>query len=270
LAVISRNGRASRAASRRKWNAIRTSCSLQTQTNPIAAPAVARPSAPLNPLQEVVTPDRNYGPARLASGVAATPYARRLAFDRKIDIAEVKGSGADSRIVGRDVAAFKRANAVAAQVKAQYDANLYTEIAFGGMRATIARRWAESKRTIPHFQLTMDVEIDRLRALRESINAELQSRSQHLARKVSLNDLLIEGWAAALSKVPDGNVVWMEDKILRFSQIDLGIAVSVEGGLLTPVLRDVGQKSARDISEICTDLIARARYRKTRDLRSAR
>ena len=226
---------------------------------PITALRTVVPPRTLTPFEEVFSPPSNYGPARLSSGVHVTPYARRLAAERRLNLGDIRGSGPSGRIVGRDALSVKLADHRDSQIKDLYDAQLYVEIPIDTMRSAIARRLTESKQTIPHFQLTMEVEIDRLLSRRESINAASPGAAR---RTISLNDLVIEGWAIALSRMPDANAVWAGDKILKFSQVDIAVAVSVDNGLLTPVLRDLVGKSTVEISRMTRDVIERSRARK--------
>ncbi len=225
----------------------------------------------MDPFREVRTPERNFGPAKLPGGAAVTPLARRLAGERGIDLSRVTGSGPHGRIVARDVetAAPSAASATtvrglsAAQVKALYDAIAYEEVPLDGMRRTIATRLVEAKQTIPHFYLTADIEISRLIAMREEANAAApQDKDGNPAFKFSLNDFMIKAWAAALQRVPAANAVWAGDRILRFAHSDIGIAVALEGGLITPVVRNAEAKSLTVISAEMRDLAARARLKK--------
>jgi pyruvate dehydrogenase E2 component (dihydrolipoamide acetyltransferase) len=133
------------------------------------------------------------------------------------------------------------------------------------MRGTIAKRLVQAKQTIPHFYLTADVEIGRLLALREDANAAAPRAGdgrEEAAFKLSVNDLVIKAWAAALQRVPAANAVWAEDRILRFRHADISVAVSIEGGLITPVIRQAESKSLSAISSEMKDLAARARAKK--------
>jgi pyruvate dehydrogenase E2 component (dihydrolipoamide acetyltransferase) len=131
------------------------------------------------------------------------------------------------------------------------------------MRRTIASRLMQANQTIPHFHLTADVEIGRLLELREEANAAAPARPDGgPAVKLSVNDFVIKAWAAALQRVPAANVVWAEDRILRFRHCDIGVAVAIEGGLITPVIRRVELKSLSAISTEMKDLAARARARR--------
>ena len=216
------------------------------------------------------TPERNYGPAKLAGGTFTTPLARRLASERGIDLARVTGSGPHGRIVANDIAnaalpaAAMATGASAAQVKALYEGIAYEEVPLDSMRRTIAKRLIEAKQTIPHFYLTADMDAGRLIAMREEANAAAPVQDGQPAFKLSLNDFIIKAWAAALQRIPAANAVWAEDRILRFTHSDIGIAVAIEGGLITPVLRNAEQKSLTAISAEMRDLLVRARVEKTR------
>ncbi len=221
--------------------------------------------------REVRTPDRNYGPAKVASGGYITPLARRLASERGIDVSRLSGSGPHGRIVAGDVEKAQLASsggtmatgASFAQVKALYDGVDHVEVPLDGMRATIAKRLVEAKQTIPHFYLTADIEIGRLMAMREEANkAAPKSKDGDAAFKLSLNDFVIKAWAAALQRIPAANAVWAGDRILRFKSSDIGIAVALEGGLITPVIRNAEQKSLTAISAEVRDLAERARAKK--------
>jgi len=253
---------------------------------PMAAPAAAAQGAAaapikLDPFFEVRTPQRNYGPARLAGGRSATPLARRLAAEGGIDLAAISPSGPHGRIVARDVEAVARAAPKAAprpveapgvvlaagpsaeEVKALYRDVPFQEVPLDGMRRIIATRLVQAKQTIPHFYLTADVEIGRLIALREEANAAAPKDDDgKVAFKLSLNDLIIKAWAAALQRVPAANAVWAQDRILRFQHCDIGVAVAIEGGLIAPVIRRAEMKALSAISNEMKELAARARARK--------
>jgi pyruvate dehydrogenase E2 component (dihydrolipoamide acetyltransferase) len=250
-------------------------------TTPAAAPArAAAPIAisqatpvprtiPLDPFREVRTPERNFGPAKLPGGAFTTPLARRLASERGIDLSRVTGSGPHGRIVASDVekaapaAPALATGASAAQVKALYEGIAYEEVPLDSMRRTIAKRLIEAKQTIPHFYLTADMDVGRLIAMREEANAAAPNdKDGEPAFKLSLNDFIVKAWAAALQRVPAANAVWAEDRILRFTHSDIGIAVAIEGGLITPVIRNAEVKSLTAISAEMRDLADRARVKK--------
>ncbi len=234
------------------------------------APAIARVrSIALDPFREVRTPERNFGPARLANGTAVTPLARRLAAEAGIDLTRVDGSGPHGRIRARDV---ERATAqtappvapagAAERIKAHYAGTPYEEVPLDAMRRTIARRLVESTQNIPHFYLAADIEVDRLIDLRAEANGAAPSdRDGHPAFRLSINDFIIKAWALALQRVPAANAVWADDRILRFKHSDVGVAVAIESGLLTPVIRRAEIKTLTAISAEMKDLSARARAR---------
>lgn len=219
----------------------------------------------LDPWNEVRTPERNFGPARRHDGVVLTPLARRLAAQRNIDIATLTGTGPRGRVLARDVTEApgeKSATSLVSRTPmalAGYDPNSYEAVPVDTMRATIARRLVDSKQTIPHFYLTTDVAIGKLLALRSELNGAPDDRSN---MRLSLNDFVIKAWAAALMRVPAANAIWADDRILKFRHADLGVAVAIDGGLITPVVRNADAKTLTAISGEMKDLAERARARK--------
>jgi pyruvate dehydrogenase E2 component (dihydrolipoamide acetyltransferase) len=247
------------------------------QAAAIAAAPIVQPrreSAPikLDPFFEVRTPPRNFGPAQLAGGTFVTPLARRLAAENGIDLTRLRGSGPHGRIVARDIEETPRPSRApsiapaegpsAAEIKALYVPDSYEEVPLDGMRRTIAARLTQAA-TVPHFYLMTDVAIDRLIALREEANASaLKDREGNPAFKLSVNDFVIRALALSLQRVPAANAVWAGDRILRFKHSDIGIAVALDGGLITPVLRAAETKSLSTISAEMKELAARARDKK--------
>src|SRR5271169_902903 len=236
-----------------------------TPERPMAHAGGAPQPIKLDPFFEVRTPERNFGPAQLSGGVTVTPLARRLAAEAGIDLARVRGSGPHGRIVARDVETTPPSPAAAAptapggpsaeQVKTLYDPASYEEVMLDAMRRTIAARLLQAKQTIPHFYVTADVEIDRLKALREEVNAAApKDRDGAPLFKLSLNDFIIRALALALRRVPGANAVWASDRILRFKRADIGVAVALEGGLITPIVRAADTKSVSAISAEMKDL----------------
>jgi pyruvate dehydrogenase E2 component (dihydrolipoamide acetyltransferase) len=249
----------------------------------VAAPAKPAAVVHLEPFREVRTPERNYGPARLPSGGTVTPLARRLASEAGVDLARVSASGPHGRILARDVgvaiasgagaAAAMHAPAIVApsaapsaeKVKALYVPGSYEEVAVDGMRRTIAARLTQAKQTIPHFYLTADFELDALLEVRDQANEKVRRNADGKpAYKLSVNDFLIKALAAALQRVPAANAAWAEDRILYFNNADISVAVAIDGGLITPVLRNADQKSVAMISQEMKELAARARAKKLR------
>ena len=155
-------------------------------------------------------------------------------------------------------AAPKPAPVSAAQVAAAYEGRPYEEVPLDGMRRTVAARLTEAKQTIPHFYLRRSVRLDALLDLRTRLNAQLEKRDV----KLSVNDFIIKACALALQEVPDANAVWAGDRILRLAPSDVAVAVAVDGGLFTPVLRDAEAKTLSALSTEMKDLATRARSRK--------
>jgi pyruvate dehydrogenase E2 component (dihydrolipoamide acetyltransferase) len=238
----------------------------------LAATSVAAPIM-LDPFREVRTPERNWGPARLASGATVTPLARRLAGQAGIDLTRIVASGPRGRIVASDVEkAIASAPAAgmalrpapsADRIKALYPEGSYEEVPLDSMRRTIASRLVEAVQTIPHFYLSTDVVIERLEAVRKEANeSTLPGPGGEPAPKLSLNDFIIKALALALARVPAANAVWAEDRILRFKSSDIGVAIAIDGGLVTPVVRQADRKTLLEISAEVKDFAARARVRK--------
>ncbi|MDU8945696.1 pyruvate dehydrogenase complex dihydrolipoamide acetyltransferase [Ovoidimarina sediminis] len=212
--------------------------------------------------------------------IFASPLARRIAKDKGLDLAQIKGSGPKGRIVKADVekaepgkAAAPAASASAAPapspaaapagpaadaVMAMFGDREFEEVKLDGMRKTIAARLGEAKQTIPHFYLRRDIQLDALLKFRGELNKQLESRGV----KLSVNDFIIKACAIALQQVPDANAVWAGDRILKLKPSDVAVAVAIEGGLFTPVLKDAHTKSLSALSAEMKDLAARARDRK--------
>jgi pyruvate dehydrogenase E2 component (dihydrolipoamide acetyltransferase) len=227
----------------------------------------------LDPFFEVRTPSRNFGPAKTAGGTSITPLARRLAGENGIDLSRMSGSGPHGRIVAADVeGAMAKSGSMtgggrsapaatgmsSSQVKALYQGVEFEEVPLDGMRSTIARRLVEAKQTIPHFYLVAVVTMDALLKIREEANAGAPKDTY----KLSVNDFVIKALALALQRVPAANAVWAGDRILRFKHSDVGVAVAIDGGLLTPVIRNADGKSLSAISNEMKDLAARAKEKK--------
>jgi pyruvate dehydrogenase E2 component (dihydrolipoamide acetyltransferase) len=217
--------------------------------------------------REVRSPDRNFGPARIAGGVTVTPLARRLAGENGIDLSRIAGTGPHGRIVARDVEAniaqaptpSIAAGPSSSDILALYRDVPFEEVPLDGMRKTIAARLTQAKQTIPHFYLTADVTIDALLKLRAEANAAGEG-----TYRLSVNDFVIKALALALRRVPAANAIWANDRILRFARADIGVAVALEGGLMTPVIRSADEKSLSAISNEMRSLAERARDRKLR------
>ncbi len=249
-----------------------------------AAPAAA--AAPAASAPETAAPAAAAAPAPAAPAasngarVFASPLARRIAADKGLDLSQITGTGPHGRIVKADVlgstapaaapqsaAAAPAAAAPAAapatgpstdMVTRMYQDRAYTEVPLDGMRKTIAARLTEAKQTIPHFYLRRDIRLDALLKFRGELNAKLAARGV----KLSVNDFIIKACALALQSVPDANAVWASDRILKLTPSDVAVAVAIEGGLFTPVLKDAEMKSLSALSAEMKDLATRARDRK--------
>ncbi|GAA5662334.1 pyruvate dehydrogenase complex dihydrolipoamide acetyltransferase [Brucella intermedia] len=238
---------------------------------PVTAPAPAKAEQP--------------AAANKGDRVFASPLARRIAKESGVDITAVKGTGPHGRVVQRDVeaaltsggvkAAAPKAEAVSATapkpmsddaVLKLFEEGTYEIVPHDGMRKTIARRLVESKQTVPHFYLTIDCELDALLALRSQINAAAPmiktEKGEVPAYKLSVNDLVIKAVALALRDIPEANVSWTEGGMVKHKRADVGVAVSIPGGLITPIVRQSESKTLSAISNEMKDLAKRARDRK--------
>ncbi|WP_137930706.1 pyruvate dehydrogenase complex dihydrolipoamide acetyltransferase [Mesorhizobium comanense] len=229
------------------------------------------------------------------SGGRATPLARRLAREAGIALASIAGTGPHGRVVKADVEAAVAGGAKAApeakappaevptttapapakpmsddQVLRLFEEGSYELVPHDNMRKTIARRLVEAKSTIPHFYLTLDCELDALLALRSQLNAaapmkktgEQSNGGEAPVYKLSVNDMVIKAMAIALKAVPDANASWTESAMVKHKHADVGVAVSIPGGLITPIIRHADEKTLSTISNEMKDLASRARSRK--------
>jgi len=252
-----------------------------------AAPAAAAPAAEAKaeaPKAEAAAPAAaTPAPAAPAasdgSRIFATPLARRIAADKGLDLAAIKGSGPHGRIIKADVEnataqpAAAKADAPSAaaapatkgaamasgpttdQVIKMYEGRTFEEVKLNGMRKTVAARLTEAKQSVPHFYLRRDIELDALMKFRSQLNKTLEPRGV----KLSVNDFIIKACALALQQVPEANAVWAGDRTLKFTASDVAVAVAVDGGLFTPVLQDAEMKSLSALSAQMKDLAGRAR-----------
>ena len=234
---------------------------------PAAPPPAAAPEAP-SPAPEPETKPATKPPA-VPSGdggrIMASPLARRLATEKGLDLAQIRGSGPNGRITKSDVLAAEGSGAAVATVLGPAPAastapGAYEDVPLDGMRRIVARRLVESKRTVPHFYLSIDCQIDALLDLRKQANAGPVAEVEGF--KLSVNDFIIRASALALRKVPAANASFMEDAIRYYGEVHVAVAVAVEGGLITPVVRNADTKGVAAISKEMRDLAARARARK--------
>jgi pyruvate dehydrogenase E2 component (dihydrolipoamide acetyltransferase) len=248
---------------------VSTAPAAATQKSPTPSSAPSAPAA-------AAVPATN-GHARVFS----SPLARRLAKEAGIDVSRIRGSGPHGRVVARDIeSARSGGTALRApgapgpaplpiqapsddKIRALFEPGSYEIVPHDTMRKVIARRIAEAKLTIPHFYLTTTCTIDRLLSAREDINSTAPKGDDGKPTyKVSVNDFVIKAMALALMKVPDANVTWTEGGMLKHKHADVGVAVSIPGGLITPIVRKAEHKSLIEISSEMRDYAARARARR--------
>jgi pyruvate dehydrogenase E2 component (dihydrolipoamide acetyltransferase) len=270
------------------------------ETRPAAAPQDEGKGTGQGRAQQKVSPrPEEAAPAAVSKGeglrtnghggrIFSSPLARRLAKEAGIDLSRVQGSGPHGRVVARDIDAAKSGNGVRApttapsaaptsgapasapvaamaddKVRALFEEGSYEVIPHDNIRKIIAQRLVQAKQTIPHFYLTLDCTIDKLLAAREEINASApKDKDGKPAYKLSVNDFVIKALALALQRVPDANVTWTEGGMLKHKRSDVGVAVSIPGGLITPVVRNADTKPVSVISAEMKDYAARARTRK--------
>ena len=263
-----------------------------------AAPDGAHASyARVDQAPEGAKPNGAAQPGASGGRIFASPLARRIAKQEGVDLAAVKGSGPHGRVIQRDVQAAieggtakagaaakpetkaatpadKPAPKTAAaggapaglsldQVKGFYEKGSFEEVPLDGMRKTIAKRLTEAMQVAPHFYLTVDCELDALMKLRETLNGSAgKDKDGKPLFKLSVNDFVIKAMGLALTRVPTANAVCAEDRILRFKHAEVGVAVAIDGGLFTPVIRKADQKTLSTISNEMKDFAGRARAKK--------
>ena len=228
--------------------------SSANQNKPAAAPAPAAASVPAP----------SAAPAPQASGkdVKASPLAKRIAEQKGVSLSGIQGTGPHGRIIRADVEEAKSSPRGAAGAAVSYGRNPqeYTEVPNNNMRKVIAKRLLESKQTVPHFYLSVDCDINSLLAARERINdAAPKDKEGKPAYKISVNDMIIKATAQALKIVPAANATWTDAAILQYNNLDISVAVAIDGGLITPIVKNADQKSLAAISAEVKDLAGRAR-----------
>jgi pyruvate dehydrogenase E2 component (dihydrolipoamide acetyltransferase) len=262
----------------------------QPAAAPVTASAQAKPATPAPQAQAPKPAPTEQKPAVNGHGggasgdrVFSSPLARRLAKDAGIELGRIQGTGPHGRVIARDVEAAKAGGGLRApvaapasagapasapsmsdqQIRALYEEGSYDFIPHDGMRRTIAQRLTASTQTVPHFYLTIDCDIGKLLDAREEINASApKDKDGKPAYKLSVNDFVIKALALALQKVPDANVSWTDAGMLRHKHSDVGVAVAMPNGLITPIIRNAESKSLSTISNEMKDFAARARARK--------
>jgi pyruvate dehydrogenase E2 component (dihydrolipoamide acetyltransferase) len=247
------------------------------------APAAAPAAKPTPPAAAAPAPQAA-APAVQTNGhsrIFSSPLARRLAKEAGIEVARINGTGPHGRVIARDVEEAKSGKGLKApaatpagapalapsmsdkQILALFEPGSYEIVPHDGMRRTIAQRLTASVQTIPHFYLTIDCDIGKLLAAREEINAAApKDKEKKPLYKLSVNDFVIKAMAVALQRKPDCNVSWTESGMLKHKHSDIGVAVAMPGGLITPIIRKAETKSLSTISGEMKDFAARARARK--------
>ncbi|MEL7178817.1 MAG: pyruvate dehydrogenase complex dihydrolipoamide acetyltransferase [Pseudomonadota bacterium] len=244
---------------------------------PAAAPAATAEAPAAEAAPAAAAAPAPAAPAKDGQRIFATPLARRIAADKGLDLTTITGSGPHGRIVKADVenataapkaaAPAAKADAPAATMAAGPDTDVvlktyadrpFEEVQLDGMRKTIAARLTEAKQSVPHFYLRRDIQLDALLKFRSQLNKQLEPRGV----KLSVNDFIIKACALALQQEPEANAVWAGDRTLKFEKSDVAVAVAIEGGLFTPVLKDAEMKSLSALSAEIKDLATRARDRK--------
>ena len=245
---------------------------------PAAAPAAAAPAPKPAPAPQAAAP------APQANGhdrIFSSPLARRLAKEAGIEMGRISGTGPHGRIIARDVEEAKSGKGLKApaaapagapalapsmsdkQILSLFEPGSYDIVPHDGMRRTIAQRLTASIQTIPHFYLTIDCEIGKLLTAREEINkAAPTDKDKKPLYKLSVNDFVIKAMAVALQKIPNCNVSWTEGGMVKHHHSDIGVAVAMPGGLITPIIRKAETKTLSTISSEMKDFAARARARK--------
>jgi pyruvate dehydrogenase E2 component (dihydrolipoamide acetyltransferase) len=214
--------------------------------------------------------------------IFASPLARRLAKESGVDLAALTGSGPHGRVIERDVKsaiaggvtraestpASQPASGISDSITRKYFApGSFEDVPLDSMRKAIARRMTEAVQSIPHFYLNVDCEIDALLRLREDFNSAAPKGTDGAPTwKISVNDFIVKALALALKRVPDANVSYTRDALLRHKSSDVGVAVSIPGGLITPIIRNADSKSVREISAEIKELAARAKERRLKPM----
>jgi len=290
IAVLAGEGEDVKAAASAVTTAPAKASEKKVEAAPVSSPRQETARAPTQPAQKPAPAAGERSPPKAAVGtqqaahgnrVFSSPLARRLAKEAGIDLGRVQGSGPHGRVIARDIDVAKsgkglRAPAVGGpqgvavtpamsdqQILSLYEPSSYELVPHDGMRRTIAQRLTASVQTVPHFYLTIDCDIGKLLAAREEINAAApKDKDGKPSYKLSVNDFVIKALALALQRISDANVSWTEGGMLKHKHSDIGVAVALPGGLITPIVRSAESKSLSAISNEMRDLAARARARK--------
>ncbi|TGM98675.1 pyruvate dehydrogenase complex dihydrolipoamide acetyltransferase [Leptospira dzoumogneensis] len=230
------------------------------KTENVVSSTIPEPEEEEVPAPKESSVSRGLSPGALEGRIKASPLAKRLAEESGIDLSKIRGSGPDGRIIKRDIE--NGISSFSSSGTSPFAGEIIQEekLPISGMRKTIASRLVHSKTHQPHFYLDMEIDVDALVHLRENFNSDLKESGEEI--KLSINDFIIRASALALLKVPEVNSSWREDHILKHGRVDIGVAVSIEGGLITPYVRNADKRSVLEIGRTVKELASRARERK--------
>ncbi|MBM3617869.1 MAG: pyruvate dehydrogenase complex dihydrolipoamide acetyltransferase [Alphaproteobacteria bacterium] len=281
IALLLEDGEDKKALDSYKPKAAAAEATKTEETKGDAAPAAAAPAAAQAPVAGLAKPSFSLPPQSVAAkapaasrvqnsgDIFASPLARRVADQEGIDLKQVFGTGPNGRILVADVQEAK-ANGVGGAFGSggrgvSRNPVDYFEVPVSSMRKVIARRLTESKQWVPHFYLNVEINLDKLLEVRKELNSEASAglpKGEQPPFKLSVNDFIIKAVGLAMKKVPASNASWIDDKVYQYNNVDVSVAVAIEGGLITPIVQNADQKSVIAISNEMKDLAGRARQGK--------
>lgn len=250
--------------------AVAQSSAVSEEKKSVAPAASSAPAAPVAPAASKapsapVAPAAPKAAASVGGRTKASPLAKRIAEQQGIDISAVIGSGPNGRVIRADVEQALRSGTGGGGGMVRRNPQEFFQIPHSGMRKVIARRLLESKQTVPHFYLTVEIALDALMQARAELNDYAQAKAGKggtAAYKISVNDMVIKAVALGLRDKPECNVSWYDDAMIQYNNVDISVAVATEGGLITPIVKNADQKSLPQISNEMKDLAKRARENK--------
>lgn len=222
---------------------------VQTAAQNVSVPAVASQSA-MQASAQATQAAQNFG-----GDVKASPLAKRIAKDGNVSLGQIQGSGPHGRVLKDDVVSFMNSGGSARSGAVVRNSQEFYAVKNSNIRKVIARRLLESKQTVPHFYLSCELRMDKLTELRQVLNSTLPEG----APKVSVNDLIIKASALSLKKVPEANSSWTDESVLIYNNVDIAVAVAIDGGLITPIVKNADQKSIFAISSEMKQLVKKAK-----------
>lgn len=227
-----------------------------TQKNLVSTSSKSEEKSAVAPISSPAASQQLPTAASTSSRIKASPLAKRIAQDKGVDLACILGSGPHGRIIKDDVLNAKTSSIGSSHILRRHLVE-YQAIENSNIRRVIAKRLLESKQNIPHFYLSIECNIDRLLQLRQEMNSITNQEKPEY--KISVNDCVIKAVALALAEVPEANASWTEESILQYNNVDVSVAVAIDGGLITPIICNADQKSLANISNEMKDLAKRAR-----------